>query len=172
MGTQAGSAGTVCTFWDDTYASKTFIPNSITAPTTCTDSDPLWNYSIDRAPIAAVKDFLKVGIDPTTSQIWVKGMTGGTSPTADYTLTVTGRLPTGDSQTFDITITMTPCKSVLPVAPGFVDQVYYLPFPVGSYDAPAFTMDPACPQGFTYESAYTPGAWIDNNAGVGKLVQW
>ena len=120
--TQAGSvAGAVCLDWDGVYESVPFTPNTITDPATCTDAGPLWTYSIDTAPIAAVDDYLKVSIDPATNLVWVKGMTGGPSPTADYTMTVTGKLPTGETQTFPLTVSFTTCKATAPTSPGFLN---------------------------------------------------
>lgn len=68
---------------------------------------------------------------------------------------------------------MTPCKNVGLIAPTFIDHLYYVTNPQVSYDAPPFTVDAACPQIMTYSNTIAPvNTWIDDSAGIGKLVSW
>lgn len=171
----AGSApDALCTYYDGEYYSIPFTPNkAISGGVECTDGPDIWHYSINQTPISAVRDHLKVSIDVENSLIWVKGLVGETA-TATYIITVNGVLEgTTKKAAFDFTLLMTPCKNTPLIPPTFVDQLYYVTDPVGSYDAPDFTVDPICPQDLTYNNTITPAnTWITDNAGVGKLVSW
>ena len=113
----------------------------MTAPNTCTDAAPTWIYEIDQTPIVSVKDFLKVSIDPLKGLVWLKGMSGGPNISAEYSLTITGYLPSGESKSFAFIIAINPCT---PIIPTLLGQTYYNNFPMGSYDAPAFTFEAIC----------------------------
>lgn len=97
----------------------------------------------------------------------------GPTTEVTYTVTITGRLPTGQSASFDLTISLTPC-SVTPIIPpvSIPTQIYYVQFPMGDYDAPAFTIDAACPQTILYSNTVTLNNFINDNAGVGKYLTW
>lgn len=170
-GVTAGSVPPVCTDWGSPYVSVAFTPNSFEAAPICTDGSFSWIYNIDSTPIASVKDFLKVSIDSENNQIWVKAM-AGPSVSAIYTLTVTGRLLTGDEASFNLIINVTPCPTTQIIPPSFLDQVYYVMFPVGSYDAPSFSIDPACPQTLFYSNSASPNTFISDSAGTGKFLTW
>ena len=43
---------------------------------------------------------------------------------------------------------------------------------LAGYEALDFTVDAQCPLSLTYTNAVSANTWIDNNSGVGKLVQW
>ena len=151
-----------------------FIPNkAFNSNGECTDGSGLWHYSYNKGAISAVDDHLKVSIDSENNLIWVKGLVGETT-IATYTITIKGRLQgTTKTANFDFTLLMTPCKNTPLVAPIFDNQLYYVTNPLDSYDAPAFTVDPSCPQDMTYTNTITPAnTWIDNNGGDGKLVSW
>ena len=92
---QAGSAITaLCAFWDNTYDSIDFLPNTATGNSgLCTDAAPTWIYEIDQSAIAAVSEHLKVSIDSTTNKIWVKGLDTGGLVQQLYDVTVIGHLP-------------------------------------------------------------------------------
>ena len=124
-----------------------------------------------------------MSIDSVNGLVWVKGLVGPTIA-ATYTLKITGYLPSGQSASFSLIISMTPCINTPIIPSSLIDQIYYVNFPTGSYDAPAFTVNASCPQAMTYtNSVATNNAmttandvtninFINNNAGAGKLVSW
>ena len=97
-------------------------------------------------------------------------MTGGPSISAEYSLKITGYLPSGESKSFTLIIGINPCT---PIIPTLQDQTYFINFPTGSYDAPAFTLAANCLSWtISYTNTVTTNNFISNNAGVGKLVSW
>ena len=137
----------ICTYWDDIYRTMTFVPDQVTADVTCNDPLPTFMYSIDRTPLNGYEDSLKVSIDPRTSEISVKALSGRTEMIS-FTLTVTGTLPSRDTSTWTFVINLTTCalpSSPNIVASAMVDQIYHVTLPYADYDPPPFTVDPICP---------------------------
>ena len=112
-----------------------------------------------------------MSIDSVNGLVWVKGLSGITT-VATYTLSITGYLPSGESKSFSLVINMTPCITTPIIPSNLIDQIYYVNFATGSYDAPAFTVDPSCPQTMVYTNTVTTNNFINNNAGTGKLLSW
>ena len=73
-------------------------------------------------------------------------MTGGTVINGIYFITINGHLPSGETASFEFIINVTPCPSTPIIPPALIPtQVYYVNYPMGDYDAPAFSIDPTCP---------------------------
>ena len=88
-------------------------------------------------------------------------------------MTITGKLPTGESHSFDFIVLVSTCIGTPLVPPATIQtQTYYVNFPLGDYDAPAFTTDPTCPQTMYYTNTVTANNFINNFAGAGKYLTW
>ena len=103
-------------------------------------------------------------------------MSTGTG-TVQATLTVTGRLPTGQSAswTFNIAITSPSCVSTPLTPPTLVNQNYFVFDPQASYTASSFTISAICPQPLTPTYTISTNNWITGffgNNGIGYTVAW
>ena len=171
----AGSAqnGGACLPWDGLYYSIPFTPNKVTASVACTDSAPTWIYEVDTASID--RSILKVQIDSLSNLIWVKPMTTGSGTVLQTTLTVNGRLPTGNTASFTFTLLVSFCGKEPFLPPTRVDQIYYVTDPQTSYELPVFTVNAACPQPTVYTNSISTNTWISGffgNNGLGRKVSW
>ena len=96
----------------------------------------------------------------------------GITTQATYTLTINGYLPTGQTASFPFVITMSPCAATPIITSNLIDQTYYVNFPTGSYNAPAFTVDASCSLTIVYTNIVTTNNFISNSLGVGKNISW
>ena len=67
---------------------------------------------------------------------------------------------------------MTPCLESDIVPPTLLDQTYFVLFPTGSYDAPAFIIEPICVLPISYSNTVTTNNFIVDNGGSGKYLEW
>ena len=93
----------------------------------------------------------------------------GPNVTAQYTLKITAYLPSRESTSFYFVISMTSCLTTPIIATNVVDQTYFVNFAEGFYEAPAFTIDAACPQTIVYSNTVTGNNFI---TGSGKKLSW
>ena len=116
-----------------------------------------------------------MSIDSATNKIWVLARDFGTTY-GSFTLTINAVLPGSQvTASFTFELILNPCKNRPFYPPPFVDQLYYITEPEGSYEPGAFTTDPECPQDIVYSNSVSTNDWITgftDNGGAGKLVRW
>ena len=103
--------------------------------------------------------------------IYLKLDPTGPGPQSLNDMTLHAALPNGMSLSFPFKInTPTECSLVTPL---YSDQLYGVLEPLAGYDPPTFTYPANCPT-ITYTNTILSagGAWISNNSGSGKLVEW
>ena len=162
----------ICKGWDGLYASYPFTPNSVTSSAVCNDPAPTWIYEINPSTIDT--KLVKITIDSSTNTINLKPMSTGTG-TVQATLTVTGRLPTGQSASWTFSIAITSCINTPLTPPTLVNQNYLVFDPQASYTAPSFTITATCPQPLTPTYTISTNNWITGffgNNGIGYTVAW
>lgn len=102
-------------------------------------------------------------------------MSGGPSLPQIYTVVVQATSPTGKEMTFELIISVrsTPACMTTPIIPSVLaDQKYFVRFPMGDYDPPAFTIDPPCGQTIVYTNTVTINNFVNDNLGDGKYITW